>query len=85
MKKFRKYLQPIVTCLLSLFFIAALTWAGGSNFDSVIVTPNAVDDTYGLRLNNSAGTRLFSVDASGNMYVYGTTQVVGAVTALNTR
>ncbi len=46
--------------------------AGTSNFDSITLAPNAADDTYGVRVNNSSGTRVFSVDSSGNTYIAGT-------------
>jgi hypothetical protein len=71
--------KRIFVSVVILLLLAAFVWAGTTNFDAVVVTPNAADDTYGLRLNNSSGTRLFSVDASGNVYTSGT------VTAATTR
>ncbi len=67
MKKFRLWFASALVVILT----ATLVWAGVTNFDSV-TTQKTSDDTYNYRGNNSSGTRTFSVDASGNVYIAGT-------------
>lgn len=73
-------MKNIFVFLISLIFIATSALAGVTNFDSVTVTPKD-SDTYGVRANNTSGTRVYSIDSSGNVYVAGTIAVAGVLTA----
>ena len=64
-----------VCCIMLL---ATFAFAGETNLDSLTVTPTDLD-TYSLRGNNTSGTRVFSVNSSGNTYAAGTLDVTGAV------
>ena len=55
MKKRFLYITAILMLLAAPFL-----WAGVTNFDSVTVQPES-SDTYGLRVNNSSGTRIWSI------------------------
>lgn len=54
--------------LLGLLAIAAVCYAGTSNFDSVDVTPTA-NDSYGLVGRNSSGTIYFFTDPDGKTFI----------------
>jgi hypothetical protein len=69
--------------MVVVLIFSVLSWAGVTNFDSVTVAPTS-DDTYGLRVNNSSGTRKFSVDSSGNTYVAGTITATSPVLTTTT-
>ncbi|MFA5377525.1 MAG: hypothetical protein WC455_17370 [Dehalococcoidia bacterium] len=72
-----------IVAVLALM-LPAIGYGGGTNFDSVITTPSA-DDDYGFRMNNSSGTRLFSVTKdTGAIYSPGTSTLTTAtITTLN--
>lgn len=72
--------KKVLLYVVGLLLLGALAWAGTSNFEAVTVTP-AVDDSYGYRMNNSSGTRIYSVDSGGNAYISGTLSVTGVLSA----
>ncbi len=72
--------KRITFAVVGVLLLAVLAWAGTTNFDSVTVAP-ITGDTYGFRADNSSGTRVFSVDSSGNVYVLGTLGATGVLTA----
>ncbi len=71
--------KQISFVVVGVLLLAVLAWAGTTNFDAVTVAPTT-NDTYGLRVDNSSGTRVYSVNSSGNEYVAGTLAVTGATT-----
>lgn len=83
MIKIKKVFEPLAVVIIALAFLGVMSWAGVSDFDAVRVKD--AGDTYQLEVQNSSGTRKFSVDDSGNIYVAGTLQVVGTLTATTTR
>ena len=56
--------------LVALFVGVPLVWAGVTNFDAIKVIAKS-GDTYQIEVDNSSGTRVFSVDSSGNVYTGG--------------
>ncbi len=67
----RRLLALIFTSALVVFLSTVPVLAGETKLDSV-TTQGTSDDTYNFRGNNSSGTRVFSVDKSGNTYIAGT-------------
>lgn len=58
---------------MALLFIASLVWAAQTDIiGSLKITASGDSETYQLSVYNSSGTREFSVDSSGNVYVAGT-------------
>ena len=72
--------NKIFSFIVCLMLLTTVAFAGETNLDSLTVTPQSTD-TYSLRGNNASGTRVFSVNASGNVYVAGTLDATGVVTA----
>jgi len=73
-------MKKIFSFVICLMLLTTLVCAGVTNFDSVTVAPTT-EDTYGVRVNNTSGTRVYSIDSSGNVYVAGTIGVTGVFTA----
>lgn len=63
---------------IAVLCIASLVWAAESKFlGSVRIDATADSETYQLSVYNSSGTRVFSVDSSGNVYIAGTISATG--------
>lgn len=60
----------LLYCFGVLLIGTPLLWAGISDFDAVKMKA-VTDDTYQIEVDNSSGTRVFSVNSSGNVYVAG--------------
>lgn len=67
-----KHRERILTYLVVALFVGVpLVWAGVTNFDAIKLIAKSAD-TYQIEVDNSSGTRVFSVDSSGNVYMAGT-------------
>jgi hypothetical protein len=73
--------QITVWVLAPLLICVTLAWAGVTNFNAIRID-SLSEDTYQLSIYNSAGTRVFSVDSSGNVYIAGTT-TASAIRTIN--
>lgn len=70
---------------IAILCIAALAWAAETTiFGSLKVQASGDSETYQLSVYTSGGTRVFSIDSSGNVYFAGTISATGLYASPNT-
>ena len=57
--------------ILAFLLVVGVSYAGVTNLDGIRLKATG-EETYQVEVQNSSGTRVFSVDSSGNAYVAGT-------------
>lgn len=77
--KFDKSLN-VALYILAFLLVVGISYATVTDFNGVRVKSTG-EETYQVEVQNSSGTRVYSVDSSGNVYVGGTMAVTGTFTS----